>query len=47
MKMTGLATLILAIALMLYILIPGLSWAEDSAAHSPAITKLLGVQCRF
>jgi hypothetical protein len=32
MKTTKLAMLILAIALVLYILIPGLSWAKDGSA---------------
>jgi len=32
MKITKIAVLILAIAAALYILIPGLSWAEDGTA---------------
>jgi hypothetical protein len=32
MKVTKVAMLILAIALVLYILVPNLSWAEDGAA---------------
>jgi len=32
MRVTKIALLILAIAIALYILIPGLSWAEDRAA---------------
>lgn len=32
MKITNVAILILAIALALYILVPGLSWAEDGPA---------------
>jgi len=36
MKITKIAMLILAIAAALYILIPGLSWAEDGTVPSQA-----------
>ena len=40
MKITKIAVLILAIAAALYILIPGLSWAEAGAAPSQAQCSL-------
>jgi len=36
MKITRIALLILAIAAALYILVPGLSWAEDGAGPHKA-----------